>query len=144
MEKFNNINDVLSFQGHRIITKRVEPYDVIESVKKYYNVTDYTFNGRNKFEIMEEFLNALRNSPKSSKSFGLYMKNVNKFYLAEIKDNKMNATSIELLHSLLISNEYGIDEISQIEQEGIIYSTDKDYAIECIDMGKAEASFIIL
>lgn len=144
MKKFENIEEVLSYRANRIITKRIEPYDVIEAVKKYYDVKDYTFTGRNKFEIMDEFLNDLKNSAKETISMGLYMKNVNKFYLAKIKENKTNLTDIELLHNILLNNEYKIDEKSQTEQIGIIYSENRDYAIECIDMGKAEVLFLIV
>ena len=69
---------------------------------------------------------------------GLYMKNVNKFYLLTIKENPDNLSDTELLHKLLISKEYGFSEDEQISQTGIIYSEDTDFALEQIDMGKAE------
>ncbi len=139
---FNSLNDVLKYKANRIITKRIEPYDVIESAKKFYDVVDYTFTGRNKFEILEEFLTELKSLKVAG--MGLYMKNVNKFYLLKIKENSGRKSNIELLHTLLISDEYGFSEEEQINQDGITYSTNTDYAIEQIDMGKAEASFIIL
>lgn len=142
MTDFKDINDVLSYKSNRIITKRIEPYDVIESVKKYYDVTDYTFNGRNKFEIMDNFLNELRDN-LSNIQMGLYMKNVNKFYLLKIKDKTTNRTDTELLHTLLLTKEYGYTEAEQINGVGIIYSKDMEYSIEQIDIGKAEAVFLM-
>ncbi len=139
---FNSLDDVLKFKGNRIITKRIEPYDVIESAKKFYDVVDYTFTGRNKFEIMEEFMTALNSLEVAG--MGLYMKNVNKFYLLKIKENPENKSDIELLHTLLIKNEYGFTEEEQINQVGIEYNTDVEYSLEQIDMGKAEASFIFV
>ena len=140
MSEFENITEVLNHRANRVITKRIEPYDVIESAKKFYDVVDYTFTGRNKFEIMEEFLSAL-SSNKSS--IGLYMKNVNKFYLLTIKENPLKLSDVELLHRYLITDEYDFSEDEQVNQIGIKYSTDTEYAIEQIDMGKAEASFIL-
>lgn len=141
MQNFENIDEILKYRANRIITKRIEPYDVIEKAKKYYNVTDYTFTGRNKFEILEEFLKSLEEN--TVESMGLYMKNVNKFYLLSIKNNPQNSSDIELLHNLLISKEYGFTSDEQINQSGILYSTDTNFSIEQIDMGKAEATFII-
>ena len=133
-------NEIENLRANRIITKRLEPYDVIEGAKKYYDAQDFTFNGRNKFEIMEEFLSKL-NSQKIP-AVGLYMKNVNKFYLLTIKENPYNLTDIQLLNEL-ITIEYKFTEEEQVNEIGISYSADNDYAIEQIDMGKAEASFII-
>lgn len=138
-----NYNDVLNLRANRIIIKRLEPYDVIESAKKFYDTTDYTFNGRNKFEQLNLFLNDLSEAAKQTPTMGLYMKNVNKFYLLKIKQNPENLTDIELLHKLLISQEYGFSEESQINRTEILYSADTYTALEMIDTGKAEASFIL-
>lgn len=135
-----NYNELESYRANRIITKRLEPYDVIEGAKKFYDAEDFTFNGRNKFEIMEEFLSKL-NSQKTP-SVGLYMKNVNKFYLLTIKENPNNLTDIQLLNKLM-TDEYNFSQEDLINKSGISYSADNEYAIEQIDMGKAEASFIV-
>ena len=138
---FKSFEELLADKSHRIITKRIEPYDVIESAKKFYDCVDYTFTGRDKFEVMDKFLSDLKS--KTQPSMGLYMKNVNKFYLLTIKTNPENLSDTELLHGLLISAEYGLSEEEQLNEVGIIYSTDTDFALEQIDMGKAEASFIL-
>lgn len=144
MKEFETLLDVLNCRANRIITKRLEPYDVIESAKKFYDVVDYTFTGRDKFEKLEEFLSELEKSSKITVSAGLYMKNVNKFYLLKAKQNPNNLSNVEFLHKNLISEEYGFDELSQINQDGIIYSEDIEYSLEQIDMGKAEATFVIV
>lgn len=142
MKEFKTLSDVLNYSGNRIITKRLEPYDVIESAKKFYNVVDFTFTGRDKFEKLELFLSELKKTTEASA--GLYMKNVNKFYLLTAKENPKNLSDVEFLHTMLISTEYSFDENSQINQNGITYSDDTEYALEQIDMGKAEATFVIL
>lgn len=142
MSDLKCLEDVYGCKGNRIITKRIEPYDVIESAKKFYDVVDYTFTGRNKFEVLDGFLSALKSLNVAG--MGLYMKNVNKFYLLSVKENPENKSDIELLHTLLIKNEYGFTDDEQINQAGIEYNSDVEYALEQIDMGKAEASFILL
>lgn len=142
--KFNDYKEVLQYRANRIITKRIEPYDVIESAKKFYDVTDYTFNGFNKFEILDKFLTDLKTILKDKPAMGLYMKNVNKFYLLSIKEDYSNQSDIELLHQLLLTNEYGFSESEQLSQIGLNYSDNIEYSLEQIDMGKAEATFILL
>lgn len=144
MHIFNNFDEVIKNKFNRIITKRIEPYDVIESAKKFYNCTDYTFTGRDKFDILDKFLTDLATESKTQPALGLYMKNVNKFYLLTIKENPDNLSCTELLHKLLITDEYGFSKEEQISQTGIDYSDSIEYSIEQIDMGKAEATFIIL
>ena len=60
---------------------------MLESVKKYYDLTDYTFNSLNKKDVKAKFLAELEKSNAQRISMGLYMKNVNKFYLLRLKDN---------------------------------------------------------
>jgi len=141
--EFSELSEVLKYRAHRIITKRIEPYDVIESVKKLCNVEEFTFNGRNKFDVLEEFITELENVSNRTAAIGLYMKNVNKFYLAVVKDNPENKSDIELLHRFLIESEYGFSEDDEIHCREITYSDDTEFALEQIDMGKAEVSFLV-
>jgi uncharacterized protein (DUF1015 family) len=54
-------------------------------VKKYFDVKDFEFNGQNKKEIKAKFLQAIEDENEKQISMGLYMKNVNKFYLLTLK-----------------------------------------------------------
>ena len=123
---------------HIIIKKRIEPYNLIEGVKKYYTVEDYTFKGIDKFGILENFILKLNELQKTNVAFGLYMKNVNKFYLA-YSDEKINELK-ENLNKKVIDN---ILEITDDNVNDIIYTDSRDEALSAIDMGKAEASIII-
>ena len=106
---------------HKILTtKRIEPYDILETLKKYCEMTDFTFDGFSKNNLKQQFINGL----KSDKTFGLYMKNVNKFYLFKGNIN--------------------IDEILGLNPEDYYTTNDIEEPFNIIDMGKAEAGFIIL
>ena len=37
-------------KGHRIIKKWFQPYVILETVKKYFEVTDITFDGKTKLD----------------------------------------------------------------------------------------------
>lgn len=89
MSYFTNLDDenLLVFPTHRIITKRIEPYDLLDKVKKYFDIIDFEFNGSNKKEIKAKFLQAIEDENEKQISMGLYMKNVNKFYLLTLKSD---------------------------------------------------------
>ena len=156
MSYFTNMDDdLLIYPTHRIITKWIEPYVLLESVKKYFDVKDYTFTGANKNEIKQEFLSAIEKSAKSKISMGLYMKNVNKFYLLTLRENVdeilneykvpdvLKNLDLTVLHKVIITKELGFTEEEQMAQDGIKYIKVENEAFDMIDLGKAEASFIM-
>jgi len=84
---------------------------------------DFSFDGSNKAILKAHFLKLL----KSDKEFGLYMKNVNKFYLF---DTNCNVKDLLIKTFDLTENDYEITE-------------DEHKPFDDIDSGKAEASIIM-
>lgn len=157
MSYFTNLDDenLLVFPTHRIITKWIEPYVLLEKVKKYFDVKDFEFNGQNKNEIKAKFLQAIEDANAKQISMGLYMKNVNKFYLLTLRENVdgildkfgvpdvLKKLDLTVLHKVLITKEFGYSDEEQMAQNGIKYIKQESEAFDLIDMGKAEASFIM-
>ncbi len=156
MSYFTNLeDDLLIFPTHRILTRWVEPYVLLEKVKKYFDVIDFTFDGKNKKEVKAQFLQAIEDESKNQISMGLYMKNVNKFYLLKLRENVnsildeyevpevLKSLDLIVLHKTIISKELGYTQEEQMAQDGILYIKQEDEAFDMIDMGKAEASFIM-
>lgn len=156
MSYFTNMDDdLLIYPTHRIITKWIEPYVLLEKVKKYFDLKDYTFNGFNKQEIKKEFLAELEKLSKDKISMGLYMKNVNKFYLLTLRENVesilneyqvpdvLKTLDLTVLHKVILTKELGFTEEEQMAQDGIKYIKVENEAFDMIDLGKAEASFIM-
>jgi len=157
MSYFTNLDDenLLVFPTHRIITKRIEPYVLLEKVKKYFDIKDFEFNGQNKLEIKEKFLKEIEKENAKQISMGLYMKNVNKFYLLTLRENVdsildefevpdvLKKLDLTVLHKVLITKEFGYSEEEQMAQDGIKYIKQESEAFDLIDLGKAEASFIM-
>ena len=108
-----------------IITKWIEPYVLLENAKEKFAMQDYTFDGFNKQTIKKEFLKALQ----LTNTFGLYMKNVNKFYLFK-SDN-------------LVDIEKFLSDAINLTQDDFYQSENADEPFDKIDLGKAEAAFII-
>lgn len=157
MSYFTNLDDenLLVFPTHRIITKWVEPYVLLEKVKKHFDIKDYTFNGMNKNEVKAEFLQAIEESNEKHISMGLYMKNVNKFYLLTLRENVdgilnefevpdvLKKLDLTVLHKVIITKELEYTEEEQMAQDGIKYIKQESEAFDLVDLGKAEASFIM-
>lgn len=157
MSYFTNLDDenLLVFPTHRIITKWIEPYVLLEKVKKYFDVKDFEFNGQNKNEVKAKFLQAIEEANEKQISMGLYMKNVNKFYLLTLRENVdsilnefevpdvLKKLDLTVLHKVLITKEFGYSEEEQMAQNGIKYIKQESEAFDLIDLGKAEASFIM-
>ncbi|PWL76861.1 hypothetical protein DBY21_05895, partial [Candidatus Gastranaerophilales bacterium] len=127
MSYFTNMDDdLLIYPTHRIITKWIEPYVLLESVKKYFDVKDYTFTGANKREVKKEFLDAIEKSAKDKISMGLYMKNVNKFYLLTLREDVssildefevpevLKTLDLTVLHKVILTKELGFTEEEQM------------------------------
>ncbi len=156
MSYFTNMDDdLLIYPTHRIITKWIEPYVLLETVKKYFDVKDYTFTGANKTEVKQEFLKAIEKSSKDKITMGLYMKNVNKFYLLTLREDvnsildeynvpdELKTLDLTVLHKVILTKELGFTDEEQMAQDGIKYIKVENEAFDMIDLGKAEASFIM-
>lgn len=157
MSYFTNLNDenLVVFPTHRIITKRIEPYDLLETVKKYFDIEEFVFDGMNKDKVKAKFLEEIEKSNEKQISMGLYMKNVNKFYLLKLaKDvntildeykvpDVLKDLDLIVLHKVLISKEFGYTDEEQMAQDGIKYIKQEREAFDMVDSGKAEASFIM-
>ena len=156
MSYFTNMDDdLLIYPTHRIITKWIEPYVLLETIKKYFDVKDYTFTGANKAEVKQEFLKSIEKSSKDKISMGLYMKNVNKFYLLTLREDVrgildgfkvpevLKNLDLTVLHKVILTKELGFTEEEQMAQDGIKYIKVENEAFDMIDSGKAEASFIM-
>ena len=106
---------------HKILTKWIEPYVLLETLKKDCElVKDFTFDGFSKNTVKNAFLKQL----KRENYFGLYMKNVNKFYL--------------------FSGNVDIDKIFNLNSSDYITTEDIEKPFDMVDMGKAEAGIILL
>jgi uncharacterized protein (DUF1015 family) len=58
MSYFTNLDDenLVVYPTHRIITRQIEPYILIEAVRKYFDVEEIGFNSYNKKQAKENFL----------------------------------------------------------------------------------------
>src|SRR5574344_360824 len=62
-----------------VVTKWLEPYVILETFKKHFELEVFNFDGFSKPMEEKKFLSSIEKS--LTFSVGIYMKNVNKFYL---------------------------------------------------------------
>lgn len=110
-----------------IVKKWLEPYVILETFKKYFDCEDITFDGFSKQQAKSKLFKAVENSQKFA--IGLYLKNVNKFYLLT-SDEKINIES-DILKKMF-----------QFTEKDYETSEDCELAISKIDLAKAEFSII--
>lgn len=107
-----------------VVKKWIQPYLLIEYLKDFYSVTDLTFDGATKAAFKSKMFGAVEDG-----KIGLYMKNVNKFYILD----DVSGTNLKEL----------IKEKLNLSDADLEISTDNENALALVDMGKSEASFII-
>ena len=104
-----------------IIKKWIEPYVLLETLKAHYDMKEIIFDGFSKKVLKNDFIKELQKGA----SFGLYMKNVNKFYVFSL-------------------NTYlNLEDLFGFTTEDYLITESCDEALNLVDLGKAEASVII-
>ena len=108
-----------------IIKKWIEPYIILETIKKFYTYSDVNFDASTKSDEKNKFLKKLE---QTKNSVGLYMKNVNKYYFFTSDD------SIDLKNILFDKFNFSDDDI-------VISNPEEMFNM--VDLGKAETGIII-
>ena len=109
-----------------IIKKWIEPYVLLETLKKKYQMSDITFDGITKAMSKNKMFKTIQNS--NNQAFGLYMKNVNKFYIFQAETT---ISAEEIMQTLDFKNDdYELTE-------------DRESPIKDVDIAKAEAAIIM-
>lgn len=109
-----------------VLKKWSEPYVLLETLKKSYDMKDLTFDGFSKNNAKSEMFKFLSDNP--GKAFGLYMKNVNKFYLFSSAED--------------ISSKKLLTDILGFSPDDYELSDSAEGSIGLVDMAKAEAAFL--
>lgn len=156
MSYFTNLeDDLLIFPTHRIITRNIDTTDLMTKVKKYFDVVEFEFDENSKSEVKAKLLEDIEKSSKEVISMGLYLKDLNKFYLLKLRENVseildsynvpevLKSLDLIVLHKVIISKELGYTQEEQMAQDGILYIKQESEAFDMIDEGKANASFIM-
>ena len=149
MSYFTNSKDenLIIFPTHRIIEKNFEADEILEAVKKYYDV-EALKEGTTK----EEFLEEIENSNRERITTGLLLRGDSCYYILRLKNEALNLIEgpdvlkkldLYALQELIITKELGYTKDEQMGQDGIKYIKQEFEAFDAIQKGRASASFIM-
>ena len=145
MSYFTNAADenLVIYPTHRIIEKDIVSSDLLEKVRKYYDI-----------EICSEkeiFLNKIEAENKKQITSGLIIKNDNNYYILKLKKDVQKSIEapevlqnldLTVLHELILKKELGYSADELMAQNGIKYEKREDIAFESVKNG-AGACFIM-
>lgn len=104
-----------------VIKKWIEPYVLLETLKSHYEMKELIFDGFSKKTLKNDFIGELQ----KGNAFGLYMKNVNKFYIFRYNGS------------------FNLENLFGFSKDDYSLTEAYDEALNMVDMGKAEAAVIL-
>jgi len=156
---FTNIDDegLKVYPTHRIITKPVNTAKLMADLKNFFDVSEYSFEDKNKIQTRQKFLEELEEASKSTIALGMYQKNLKKYFLFKLSKtdaiNKilegknvpevLRKLDLTILHKVIILDFLGISEEDQMSQNGVKYIKKEEEAFEAVDSNSAELVFLV-
>jgi uncharacterized protein (DUF1015 family) len=156
---FTNIDDegLKVYPTHRIITKPVNTDNLMKDIKKYFDVTEFSFEDENKTQTRQKFLEELEKASKSTVALGMYQKNLKKYFLFKLREvnaidkilaekdvpEVLRKLDLTILHKVIIHDFLGISEEDQMSQNGVKYIKKEEEAFEAVDSNSAELVFLV-
>lgn len=120
-----------------IVTKRINPYDLLEGIKERFVVTESIFNSMTKTLLKEQFLADLRQEG----NFGFYLKNVNKYYIAQY--NEPHESMKNLVENLVLIDVLNFSKDNLSFNDEVKYLNKNEEALSSVDLGQSEVAFIV-
>ncbi|OGI30501.1 MAG: hypothetical protein A2287_02235 [Candidatus Melainabacteria bacterium RIFOXYA12_FULL_32_12] len=156
---YTNLDDenLKVYPTHRIITKDTDPEKLLGKLGEYFDIVVYPFEKSNKDKVKNQFLQELENIFQNNIAFGMYLKNVQKYFLLKLREkgavNKileekqvpdvLKKLDLSVLHKLVISDYLNISEDDQIKQNGVKYIKKESEAFEAVETNSAELVFLM-
>jgi len=146
MSYFTNAADenLVIYPTHRIVEKNIKPADVLEVVKKHYDVIEMTDK--------DAFLEKIEQENKKQITTGLILRNDEKYYVLKLKNGvketinqakELQNLDLTVLHEVILKGELGFSQAELMSQDGIKYEKKESVSFESVKEGSANACFIM-
>ncbi|MBQ9149975.1 DUF1015 domain-containing protein [bacterium] len=146
MSYFTNAADenLVIYPTHRIIEKDFQKDELLQAVKKYYDVLEMTDK--------EAFLEKIEEENKKQITTGLILKDDEKYYVLKLKEGvketiptakELQKLDLTVLHELILKKELGFSQEELMAQNGVKYEKKENVSFESVKTGKASACFIM-
>ena len=146
MSYFTNAADenLVIYPTHRIIEKDFSAKEVLDAVKKHYDVVELT----NK----DEFLDKIEEENKKQITTGLILRNDEKYYVLKLKNGvketintpkELQNLDLTVLHEVILKGELGYSQEELMAQDGVKYEKKENVSFDSVKSGNASACFIM-
>jgi uncharacterized protein (DUF1015 family) len=159
MSYYTNLDDegLKVYPTHRIVTTDVDSDKLLNELTNYFDLAVYPFEKDKKIQVRDKFLQELENLSEKNIVFGMYLKNVNKYFLFELKDKEtvdkilaekdvpdvLRKLNLTVLHKIVLGDMIGISEEDQMKQNGVKYIKKEEEAFEAVESNSAELVFLM-
>lgn len=130
---------------------------MLKHIKDYFNLEVFTFKNKQEEQIKQaEWLQKLKNAPKDIHSFGIYVKNVKRYFLLTLqnkdaylemgdvdKSKTWKSLDVSIIHTLLIDHILHLTKKDISNQIYIDYTKDVSDAINKVKHDKYQAAIIL-
>ncbi|MCK7521014.1 MAG: DUF1015 domain-containing protein [Ignavibacteriales bacterium] len=156
---YTNLDDenLHVYPTHRIIEKETDIDALFDNLRKYFDITEFEFDKSNKEQVKADFTKKLEEAYKNNIAFGIYIKNINKYFLAELREKEavnkildekevpeeLKVLDLSALHKIVITDFIGISPEDQTKQIGVKYIKKEEEAIEAVENNTAELVFLM-
>jgi uncharacterized protein (DUF1015 family) len=159
MSYYTNLDDenLLVFPTHRIIKRKTDISKLFEDIKKYFDITEFSFDSTTQTDTREFFVQELEKTVLENIAFGICPKGENKYYIAKLREKEqinnilegkgvpdvLKKLDLSVLHKVVLGDFLGFSEEDQMAQNGIKYIKKEEEAFEALDGGLAEVVFVM-
>ena len=148
---------VLPYHRNLYNLKEMKLKEILEHIKDYFDLKVITFSDQKQEKIeRERFLYLLKSTPPNVHSFGIYIKNMKRYFLLTLKNkeaylkmakvNKSNfwkSLDVSIIHTLLIDYILHITKKDISNQIYIDYTKNHVEAIDKVNNGKHQVGIIL-
>jgi len=146
MSYFTNAADenLIIYPTHRIIEKEFSNEEILNAVKKYYDILELSSK--------EVFLDIIEENNEKQITTGLILKGREKYYVLKLKEGiketinvqkELQELDLTALHELILKKELNFRQEELMTQTGIKYEKKEQVAFDSIKEGNASACFIM-
>ncbi len=167
MAFYTNLDDenLKVYPTHRIVTRDIDKPGLIENLKKYFDVVEYSFDSFTRESVKEKFVSDIELFSQDNIAFGACFKceaevkaqEENKYFIFKLREKQainkifdqkgvpevMRTLDLTLLHKIILSDFMKFSEEDQMKQNGVKYLKKEKEAFEAIETGHAEVVFVM-
>ena len=154
---FTNIEakGLLVLPIHRLI-KTPPPIAFEHQLEEYFNINVFEFSKKTEKRQRKKFFKLLQKIGKEGHVFGMYLKNVSRYFILTLKDEKLVDEFVEedkpkawkyldvtILQSLVIDHLLGLKLGTSILEENIAFFKNEDEGIDKVNNGDYHIAFFL-